>query len=154
MSSRDVALSRISEATRTLIRNVETVREAAAKALGLHPTDMAAIEYLYRAASPVSVKQVITHMKLTSSSGTALLDRLEAAGYIKRMANPDDRRSLLVQLEPHRMEGPIRRFKSLEKVFHQSTVGLSDENLGIVADFLESIGTITLSFAEADDVLA
>jgi DNA-binding MarR family transcriptional regulator len=37
---------------------------------------------------------------LGSGTVTAMLDRLEAAGLVARVANPEDRRSSLVQLQP------------------------------------------------------
>ena len=49
-------------------------------------------------------KRLADHLGLTTGAMTSLLDRLEAADAIRRRPNPDDRRSLLLELTAHGRE--------------------------------------------------
>ncbi|MDB5614264.1 MAG: MarR family transcriptional regulator [Devosia sp.] len=118
-------------------------REQAAKAQGLHPTDFSCIGYLSRAEAPVSPKQIIAHLNLTSGSGTAVLDRLEAAGYTRRLPNPDDRRSLLIELNRDKAAEPLQRYREIDQSYRKVTREFTEQDLSAVARFLEAMGTFT-----------
>jgi DNA-binding MarR family transcriptional regulator len=135
-------LGRLGSAFRALLRNIEAVREEAARSQKLHPTDLSAIEFLYRLGEPASVKQLISHMNLTSGSGTALLDRLERSGFVQRIANPNDRRSWLIELDAGQAKEPIRRLREMEQIFIRASENLSDEELIKVANFIEAVSGI------------
>ena len=64
---------------------------------GISATDMRALSFvsLSDGATPKSVAE---HLGMTTGSLTTLADRLEAAGFLERTANPGDRRSVLLRL--------------------------------------------------------
>jgi DNA-binding MarR family transcriptional regulator len=142
-AERDAAVTRVGMALHSVIQAVESARDRAAKGQNLHPTDFSCIGYLYHAEGPVSPKQVIAYLNLSSGSGTALLDRLERAGYTRRLPNPDDRRSILIELDPERAAEPIRRFLEIEHIYRELTGALSTTELDVVARFLEQMGALT-----------
>ena len=45
----------------------------------------------------MSAGQLAAEARLTSGAITAVIDRLERAGYVRRVADPDDRRRVLVE---------------------------------------------------------
>jgi DNA-binding MarR family transcriptional regulator len=49
------------------------------------------------AKGPQSASAVARHVRLTPAAVTALLDRLEGRGYLRRRPDPDDRRRILVE---------------------------------------------------------
>ena len=51
------------------------------------------------------VYDIATELGITTGGTSKLVDRIEASGYCRRLANPDDRRSSLLELTPegHRM---------------------------------------------------
>lgn len=49
---------------------------------------------------PVTAGQIASELGLTSGTVTVLIDRLVQHGYASRRASPDDRREVLVGLEP------------------------------------------------------
>lgn len=104
----------------------------------LHPTDMRCLAYLERVGEPVSPKDIIGELGLTSGSGTALLDRLEGAGYIARIPNAQDRRSILISLT-NEARAPLMRYREMEAVFRGATVGLSEPDLVKIGKFLEDM---------------
>lgn len=125
-----------------MIRAVGAARDRAAREQKLHPTDFACIGYLQRVKRPVSAKQIVARMDLSSGSGTALLDRLERAGYTRRIPNPDDRRSVLIELDPAAAAEPMRRYLEIERSYMKIVEGLSMRDLDLTATFLERVGTL------------
>jgi DNA-binding MarR family transcriptional regulator len=69
----------------------------ASRQRGAGATELLALGYL-RDRGPLTAGNLGTRLGLTSASVTALLDRLDKAGYAQRQPNPRDRRSLLVEL--------------------------------------------------------
>lgn len=67
---------------------------------GLHDGEFDLLAILYRSGQPQGLTpNALRHAAVLSSGAmTNRLDRLEAAGWIQRMPNPDDRRSLLIRL--------------------------------------------------------
>ena len=67
--------------------------------LRMSENDVSAMRYLLRAAEQgrsVGPKELAEYLGIQSSSVTALVDRLERAGHIRREASPFDRRALIV----------------------------------------------------------
>jgi DNA-binding MarR family transcriptional regulator len=67
---------------------------------GLHDGEFDLLATLYRSGQPQGLTpNALRHAAVLSSGAmTNRLDRLEAAGLIQRVPNPDDRRSLLIRL--------------------------------------------------------
>ncbi len=119
-----------------LFRGFEVRREGAAKNMKLHPTDFACIGYLDEATGPVSAKQIVSYLRLTSGSGTALLDRLEKSGLISRLPNPEDRRGVLVQLNRDAARDMLRHHRQNRQRFREAIEPFSDAELSTVVRFL------------------
>jgi DNA-binding MarR family transcriptional regulator len=69
----------------------------------LHLTDMQCMNILelLGAATPGKLAECTG---LTTGGVTVMLDRLEKGGYIKRERNPNDRRSVLVRVNPRKLK--------------------------------------------------
>ncbi len=80
-------------------RATDAVDEAAAQALGVNRTDSKCIDILDQHGQ-MSAGELARQSGLTTGAVTAVLDRLERAGYVRRVADPDDRRRVLVELTP------------------------------------------------------
>jgi DNA-binding MarR family transcriptional regulator len=72
---------------------------AVAEALGVNRTDMRCLDVLER-EGPVPAGRLAEATGLTSGAITSVLDRLERAGYARRVSDPSDRRRVLVELAP------------------------------------------------------
>ncbi len=64
--------------------------------MGLGASEMAALEHL-QGAGELTPGQLGRRLSMTSGAVTALVDRLQAAGYVERVPNPLDRRSSIVR---------------------------------------------------------
>jgi len=65
----------------------------------LAPQEGHLLSYL-RSYAPCPIADVVAVFGLRGSTATAVLDRLAERGFIVRSANPDDRRSILLDLTP------------------------------------------------------
>jgi DNA-binding MarR family transcriptional regulator len=73
--------------------------QAVADALGLNRTDMRCLDTIDREGS-VPAGRLAEATGLTTGAITTALDRLERAGYARRVPDPADRRRVLVELTP------------------------------------------------------
>jgi DNA-binding MarR family transcriptional regulator len=78
--------------------------QAVAHALGVNRTDMRCLDILER-EGPVPAGRLAEATGLTSGAITTVLDRLERGGFARRVADPGDRRRVLVELAPAMREG-------------------------------------------------
>jgi DNA-binding MarR family transcriptional regulator len=72
---------------------------AVAEALGLNRTDMRCLDVIQR-EGPVTAGHLAEATGLTTGAMTVALDRLERAGYARRIRDTGDRRRVLVELTP------------------------------------------------------
>lgn len=142
MSSEQIRKARMREVAAELRRIAhwtEQAGSAAAKKLGIHPTDLACIGYLLDEEKPVTLKQIVNHMGVSSSSGTGLGDRLEHAGFIRRVPHPDDRRSVLIELDRDNAAEPIEFYRRLRAAYEGAMEGYAVAELSRLADFLSEV---------------
>lgn len=74
----------------------DSVDDAAAEMLGLNRTDLIFLDILDRLGT-VTAGRLAAESRLTTGAVTAVLDRLEEAGYVRRLDDPTDRRRVLVE---------------------------------------------------------
>ena len=73
----------------------------------LHPTDVRALIALVeteRAGEALTPGRLAEHLGLDSSSVTALVDRMQRLGHLRREQDPHDRRRVLLRLEDQAQE--------------------------------------------------
>lgn len=75
---------------------------------GLSPTDLEALGFLEQ-EGPITAGRLADLSGLTTGAVTRLIDRLEAAKYVRRRDDPADRRRVLVELNRARLKefGPF-----------------------------------------------
>src|SRR5581483_7494351 len=109
--------------------------QAVADALGINRTDMRCLDVLER-EGPVPAGHLAEQTGLTSGAMTAALDRLERAGYVRRVRDGADRRRVLVELTPT-AQGVGARFygahaAQAERVYHRYSAEELELLLGFV----------------------
>lgn len=70
--------------------------QASAKACGLGATDLYALNIL-ELSGAMTPGELGARTGLTTGPTTRLIDRLEEAGYVRRVPSPDDRRKVIVE---------------------------------------------------------
>jgi DNA-binding MarR family transcriptional regulator len=88
----------VSAACRRLHAAIDGLDQAAADLLGVSRTDLRCLNLLEH--GPLSPSRIAAALGITAGSVTALVDRLEAKGLVKRARTPGDRRGVLVSATP------------------------------------------------------
>jgi DNA-binding MarR family transcriptional regulator len=96
-SDRQKLVEDITDALRASQSTTEVFDERAADHLGINRTDLRCLEIIERLGC-VSAGQLAEDSRLTTGSVTAVIDRLERAGLARRVADPSDRRRVMVEL--------------------------------------------------------
>jgi DNA-binding MarR family transcriptional regulator len=76
---------------------VDQMDDAACRALGVNRTDGRCLDIIDR-EGPVAAGRLAQASGLTTAAVTAVIDRLERAGYARRVDDPKDRRRVLVEI--------------------------------------------------------
>ncbi len=86
---------------RRLVARALVFHEAVAERLGVNATDLKCLE-LAVGEDEITPTRLAELTGLTSGAITGVLDRLERRGIVRRAADPDDRRRVVVRVDPER----------------------------------------------------
>lgn len=100
-----------------------------------------------RSARPVELTR---YLGVSTASTTALLDRLERSGHIERVANPADRRSILVRATPRAEEEVRRTLGTMHDRMMAAVAGMTPHECRVVSDFLDRMRTAVDGVAPSD----
>ena len=140
-------------ACRRIGRAMDLFDEAACRALGVGRSDLRALNLLEH--GPLTPAAMAEGLGLTRASVTALLDRLEAAGYLAREPDPVDRRSVRVALQPRTFRAFATVYRPLGITVHDSTGPLTAAQRRVVVDSLGAMaGAFDAARARLDADLA
>ena len=119
-SSADAAalFESLGQEVRRFIAGAILFNHKVAEQLDMNASDLQCLHMLLLNGSAMKPGELGRSCGLSSGGVTVVLDRLEKAGYIRRDANPDDRRSVIVRPEP----GPVRK---LEAIYRSKGEGLA-----------------------------
>jgi DNA-binding MarR family transcriptional regulator len=112
----------------------DALDQAVADHFGLNRTDARALDVLDQHDSPITAGELAQAMHLTTGAVTSVLDRLEKAGWAKRIRDPDDRRRVLVQATPKVKKMGDSIYGPDEEVL-ESFPDYTDEQLELLIDF-------------------
>ncbi|MEM9807397.1 MAG: MarR family transcriptional regulator [Cyanobacteria bacterium P01_D01_bin.56] len=94
------ALKNLILASRRIHRAIDIIDYEISERLGIHRNDLRALNLLED--GPLTPRVIGESIGLTSGSVTALIDRLERAGYVERRRSATDRRSIEIGITQHR----------------------------------------------------
>jgi DNA-binding MarR family transcriptional regulator len=108
---------------------------AVCELLRINRSDNTALDVLERAGQ-MTAGELARTLGLTTGAVTALIDRLERAGYVRRVSDPTDRRRVLVELTPltHEVTGLI--YGPIAREYQQLARRYSLEDLELILDFM------------------
>jgi DNA-binding MarR family transcriptional regulator len=109
--------------------------DAVAMLAGMNRTDMRCLDIVSQNGS-MTAGQLATAARLTSGAVTAVLDRLEAAGLVRRTRDKADRRRVLVETTPKMEEASLQALMPFLQDAQKEVASYSDEQLAFLIDFL------------------
>jgi DNA-binding MarR family transcriptional regulator len=126
---------------RDLLAAAAVANHVIARRLGLGLTDLTALDHLL-VAGPLGTGELAGRLGMRSPSATALLDRLEAAGYVRRAAHPGDRRRVLVEPTPAGRRAAERAVGPLVAELDALAAGRTAEERALVAEHLAAVAAV------------
>ena len=107
-----------------------------AAAHGLSATEEKALDLLER-FGPLTAGELAKRSGLAPASVTGLVNRLEQKGFARRIQNPSDRRSILVEVDTERLYARVAPlFADWTRALEELYAGYSDEQLEVILHFL------------------
>jgi DNA-binding MarR family transcriptional regulator len=140
-------VARVDNNIRKMAAQTVVTSQLVAGHFGLHTTDLRVLDIIYMRGQ-VTAGEVAKATGLTSGSATALIDRLENAGYVERRADATDRRKVWVCSRNDAIE-PIKDFFSPSQVrMFELWSKFKAAELDVIADFLERTTLLAAECAE------
>jgi DNA-binding MarR family transcriptional regulator len=133
---KSVRLDDWQEAGRRLSMATIMFHQAVADRLGLHPTDHKCIGLLAESGS-TTAGELAEATGLTTGAITGVIDRLEAAGFVRREDDPNDRRRVIIRVVPRRYRDVSRLFEPLAAAALEMGARYSERERATILDFVE-----------------
>jgi DNA-binding MarR family transcriptional regulator len=147
-NSKQELLDAISDQFRVSQNWSDAFDEIASEILGINRTDMRVIDIVSRHARPQGIADAVTRQgrvsagdvakeaALTTGGVTAVVDRLEKIGYLKRVRDADDRRRVWLEATPKLWEKSWEIWGPLSDLWQSRARNLSREQLEFILEFL------------------
>jgi DNA-binding MarR family transcriptional regulator len=133
--SRDDVLSEVAEELRLSGVTNDIADQVVADYLGLNRTDTRCLDIIER-LDGVSAGRLASQAGLSTGAVTTVLDRLERAGYARRVQDPGDRRRVLVELTPAARRELQQLYAPLTDATMRQLEGYTTDEVSLVRDFL------------------
>ncbi len=132
---RDKILAALNWESRRTAAFMGVLNRAVGARLGLNPTDIDILGLLV-------VTGTITPTRLAEVSGlgtgtiTLVIDRLEKAGFVRRVPGPKDRRSVLIELLPDRQREAAGLYAPVQQAGELLLADYDDHDLMLISEYL------------------
>ena len=133
-SKREELLAELGHQVRRSQRATDSVDEAVQQLMGVNRTDSRCLDILDE-REQMTAGELAREARLTTGAITAVLDRLERAGYVRRVADPSDRRRVLVEPTPLARRLAWELFGPMVESAQTLLRGYTDEQLQLFIDF-------------------
>jgi DNA-binding MarR family transcriptional regulator len=144
---REQLISEVREAFRYNGQASDAMDQAVAEFLGIHRTDGRLLDVL-QMAGRMSAGELAKAGHLSPGALTAALDRLERAGYVRRVPDANDRRRVLVEITDrmHALTGQL--YGPLAAAGDSMLRDLTDEHLTIMRDVMREAARLQMEQAD------
>jgi DNA-binding MarR family transcriptional regulator len=108
---------------------------AVAETLGLHATDLRALRLL--GVEPMTAGALGEGLGLTGAATTALIDRLESAGYVLRERDGVDRRKVTIRAIPEKLSEVDHVYRRMGEKMSKLLSAYNPAEFAAIADFIK-----------------
>jgi DNA-binding MarR family transcriptional regulator len=102
--------------------------------IGMSSTDLECLDIL-ELHGPITAGRLAELTGLATGSVTALVDRLEKVGWVRRAQDPRDRRRVIIHLVPEQVRVVFPHFAPLARAMAELFARYSDDELALILDF-------------------
>lgn len=131
---------------RVFANELELYVAAAGREHEMHRTDLAGLSVVMdheELGDPVTPGRLSTALQLSAPATSAMLDRLERLGHVRRTPHATDRRSVVVQITDRALEVGGAMFGRLGEAYAPLLAEYDDAQLELVAEFLRRAARVT-----------
>jgi DNA-binding MarR family transcriptional regulator len=139
--SRADLLKTLDETLRNVGAQSVLMSDTVAKLVGLNSTDLECLDLLGLAGA-TTAGRLATHTGLTTGAMTAVIDRLERAGFARRVRDAGDRRCVLVEALPDNLRRIELLYRPLIAAVARLNEEYGDRQLAVVVDYLSRAVTL------------
>jgi DNA-binding MarR family transcriptional regulator len=139
--ARDELLQTLDETLRKVSAQSVLLNDTVAKLVGANPTDLECLDLL-GLGGPTTAGKLASHTGLTTGATTAVIDRLERAGFARRLRNTEDRRRVLVEALPERLRQIEALYQPLAVAVARLNEDYGDRQLAVIVDYLSRAVTL------------
>jgi len=132
-------------------------QEAIARKLGLNATGYRCLEAILRKGQ-MTAKALAEELRLTTGAMTGIIDHLEKAGYVERLENPTDRRSIIVRpLTTHtevqkKLGDTMNSYRdAMSKLFEKYDANQTAAIVDFLTEFVELLKEQTSNLKDSSD---
>jgi DNA-binding MarR family transcriptional regulator len=122
-------------------RSTQAYDDAVGRRLGLNPADLRCLDWLVD--GPKSAGELSGATGLKPAATTTLIDRLTDKGYVRRVADPADRRKVVVEMTEEGMARTYEMYRPLVDEGQVSLKRLGVAELTLMRDYLVEITALT-----------
>ena len=138
---------------RRLTVELDAVGQRFAQEHGLNRTDVRALVAIMDAArrgEALTAGGLGAAVALRSASVTALVDRLEKVGHVRRVRDPEDRRRVALEMSDAAMAAGAEHFGGLARDLVAAMARYTDEELVVVRRFLLNMTDVAVQHSRAE----
>jgi DNA-binding MarR family transcriptional regulator len=123
---------------RRLTAEIDGLDQRAANQFGINRSDLRCLDVL-RGLGPTTPTTLANAVGMTTGGLSLALDRLEAAGYVTRRPNSNDRRSVIIEPTEHLAQVEREIFGPLGRRMGEIIGRYAEADLELIRDFLDRV---------------
>jgi DNA-binding MarR family transcriptional regulator len=136
---RDVVIERFAALGRQLSQATVFFHEQIAEHVGLSATDHKCLDLAVQAERPLTAGQIAELSGLSTGAVTGVIDRLERAGFVRRVRDPHDRRKVLVEVSRTSLTRYGDAYDGLSAALRDALTGYSEGELKAIESFVQAM---------------
>jgi DNA-binding MarR family transcriptional regulator len=135
-AARDVVIERFATLGRELSQATVLFHTQIAEHVGLSATDHKCLDLAVQAEHPLTAGQIAELSGLSTGAVTGVIDRLERAGFVRRVRDPHDRRKVLVEVSRGSLSRYGNAYTGLQSALDSALKGYTEDELKAVERFV------------------
>jgi len=116
---------------------------AIADRLGLNPSDHKCADLICNETGPITAGRLAEITGLSTGAITGVVDRLERAGFVERVPDPEDRRRVVIKSAEGRAPDVRHMFLPMMEGVASLCGSYDNEQLALIAGFMRRLGAVT-----------
>jgi DNA-binding MarR family transcriptional regulator len=136
---RDVVIERFAQLGRQLSQATVLYHEQIAEHVGLSATDHKCLDLAVQAERPLTAGQIAELSGLSTGAVTGVIDRLERAGFVRRVRDPHDRRKVLVEVSRGSLARYGNAYDGLSSALDSALTGYTAGELDAIERFVTTM---------------